>query len=376
MGIFRKLKITFQNLSGRTLRELIAIAVILCISIALSLPALNEDIKQYRIQKAEDDGIESSTAQEQGMDADMLGKAGRYLAAYDASSLIVVRHGKIVLERYYLGDRHSTSNVFSVTKSFISALTGIAIREGFIKDEEDPLEKYLPSYYRNNTNPGWKDINIRHLLMMTPGFSDDMSRWTSSEDWIGFTFGRPLNQKPGQKFEYANSATHLLSAVITDASGMDTLTFAQQNLLEPLHFKNTNWSKDPQGYYTGYANMFLRPRDMAKFGCLYLNNGKWEGKQLVPQEWVQESTKVQYDFNKEEDRGFENGYGLLWWISGETGYHMFSAVGYGGQYIDVIPGLDLVVVITSVPNMALSVDNVIRMELLEKYIIPSIRDKQ
>ena len=376
MGIFRKLKITFQNLSGRTVRELIAMSVILCLSIALSLPALNEDIRQYRIQKLEDDGIENSTAEAQGMDADTLNGAARYLDTYDATSLIVVRHSKIVLEKYYSGSRDSTSNVFSVTKSFISALTGIALHEGFIKGREDSLEKYLPSYYKNSIDPGWKDINIMHLLTMTQGFSDDMERWTSSQDWVGFTFGLPLHERPGVKFHYANSATHLLSAVITDASGTDTLTFANKYLLEPLHFKNASWSKDPKGYYTGYANMFLRSRDMAKFGCLYLNDGKWEGRQLVPQEWVKESTKVQYDFNKEEDRGFENGYGFLWWISGETGYHMFSALGYGGQSIDVIPDLDLVVVITSVPNQTLSVDNAQRLELLEKYVIPSIMDKQ
>ena len=372
MRIFKKLKITFQNLSGRTVRELIAMSVILCFSIVLSLPELNEDIRQYRIQKLEDDGIKNSTAAEEGMDADTLYGAARYLEAYDAMSLIVVRHDKIVLEKYYSGGRNSTSNVFSVTKSFMSALTGIAIREGFVKDRMDSLEKYLPAYYKSSINPGWKDIYIRHLLTMTPGFSDDMERWTSSEDWVGFTFGLPLQENPGVEFHYANSATHLLSAVITDASGTDTLTFANKYLLEPLHYKNVSWSTDPKGYYTGYANMYLRPRDMAKFGCLYLNGGKWEGKQLVPQEWVEESTKVQYDFNKDEDRGFENGYGFLWWISGETGYHMFSALGYGGQSIDVIPELDLVVVITSIPNRAFSVDNAQRIELLEKYVIPSI----
>lgn len=374
MGIFRKLKITFQNLSGRTIRELIIMSVILCISIALSLPELNADIRQQRIQRLEDDGIKNSAAQDEGMSAEILDNGARYLGSFDATSLLVVRHGKIVLEKYYSGGRDSTSNVFSVTKSFISALTGIAIREGFIRDRHDSLEKYLPYYYNNNIEPGWKNINLTYLLTMTAGFSDDMGRLTSSEDWIGFTFGLPLNEKPGAKFQYANASTHLLSAVITEASGMDTLAFANKYLLEPLKFKYVTWSKDPKGYYTGYANMYLRSRDLAKFGCLYLNEGKWEGKQLIPQQWVKESTTVQYDFNKEQDRGFENGYGFLWWVSGETGYHMFSALGYGGQSIDVIPELDLVVVITSVPNRIGSVENAQRMELLKTYVIPSIEN--
>ncbi len=375
MGIFRRLKITLGNLSANTVRELIAMAVILCLSIALSLPTLNEDLKRYHSQMTEDDGIQNSDAEAQGMDAARLDEAAGYMNTFDTVSFLVVRHGRIVLEKYYSGGRYDTTNVYSVTKSFVSALTGIAIRDGLIGGTDDSLEKYFPTYYKSISDPGWKTVNIGHLLTMTQGFIEESDGWTSSGDWVGYAFGLPLKDKPGEKFNYANCATHLLSVTVADAAGTDMLSYANKNLLEPLHFKNATWATDSRGYYTGYANMFLRPRDMAKFGCLYLNGGAWEGKQLVPKEWVEDSTRVQYDFNKEEDKGYENGYGYLWWISGETGYHMFSAVGYGGQYIDVIPALDTVVVITSTPNRGMNIDGARHVQLLEKYIIPSIKDK-
>lgn len=374
MGIFSSVKYTFRNLSGRAIRNLITAAIILCVSIALSVPALVEDLKQQRMQAADDDGIENSTAAGQGMDEDILSQGARYMDNYDTLSLLVVRHGKIVLEKYYTGGKYSTSNVFSITKSFVSALTGIAVNKGLVGSIDDPLDKYLPSYFNNSTAPGWRDIRIKHLLTMTPGFLEG-GDWTTGGDWVGSTFRLPLNYRPGEKFQYANSATHLLAVALTKACDANLSAFAQENLFSRLKFRNASWTVGPDGYIMGFSNLSLRPRDLAKFGCLYLNGGKWDGVQLVPEEWVEESTRVQYDFNKEDDKGYENGYGYLWWISGETGRHMFSAKGYGGQSIDVIPELDLVVVITSTPDSPLSVTDAIRMELLKKYVIPAIKDK-
>lgn len=338
-----------------------------------------QDIKEYNIAKSEDinDGWMVSTPEDQGMDSARLKQAGAALGRTAACSFIVVRHGVIVYEKYYnQSKKNDCNNVYSVTKSFISALTGIAIREKYIGSTEDKLENYLPQYFNNIKDPHWKDITIRHLLTMTPGFCEDLPKWTGSNDWIKATFELPLNYLPGAKFQYANSASHLLSVVLSAATGTSTYEFAEKYLFKPLAINKKIWSTDPQGNYTGYANLYLRPRDMAKFGLMYLNKGAWGGKQVVPSEWVDESTKVQYDFNKEKDSGFENGYGFKWWISGETGYHMFSAVGYGGQRIDVIPGLDIVTVITSQPNNALSIDDASLVDILEQNVIPSIKDKK
>ncbi len=377
MNLPGRVKFFLKNLSSKTIRELIAIAVILCISVAISLLAFFSDLEKRRSQEQDipEKSMEQSSPEEQKMDPELLKQADSYFSTTSICSFIVMRHGNIVYEKYY--DKNTPdvyNNVFSVTKSVISALTGIAIREGYIGNTEDKLGKYFPSYVSNAADKGWGDITIKHLLTMTPGFLEDLAQWTNSKDWMEFAFRLPLNYRPGEKFQYANSASHMLSALLTEATGMSTYDFAEKFLFQPMDIQNKKWSQDPSGYYTGYANLFLRPRDMAKFGYLYLNNGKWEGKQLVPEEWVKESTSVMYDFNKEEDGGYVNGYGYKWWINGETGYYMYSALGYGGQSINVIPELDLVVVLTAIPDTPVPMTDKKRIEVLKKYIIPAIKD--
>ncbi len=375
MNLPGRIKNFFKNLSGKTLRELIAIGIILCISFAISLPAFFSDMKAYQKQQKEvpDDPAAVSTPREQGMDPELLNKADSLFFNTSACSFIVVRHGAIVHEKYSDDSGpDSYNNVFSVTKSVISSITGIAIREGFIGGPGDKLEKYFPTYVSNAADKGWRDITVENLLTMTPGFVEDLSKWTNSKNWLEATFQLPLNYKPGEKFQYANSASHMLSALLTEASGMTTYDLAEKYLFQPMKITDKKWSRDPSGYYTGYANLFLRPRDMVKFGCLYLNKGKWEGKQLVPEEWVEQSTAVRYDFNKEENKGFVNGYGYKWWINGETGHYMYSALGYGGQSINVIPDLDLVVVLTATPDTPVPLTDEMRMEALKKYIIPAV----
>jgi CubicO group peptidase (beta-lactamase class C family) len=133
-------------------------------------------------------------------------------------SLIVLRNGKIVYEKYY--DAKGANNVYSVTKSFMSALIGIAISKGYIGSENDTVEKYLPEYFKKLSDPRWKQITIKHLLTMTPGFLEDLNQWTSTGDWVQATFSLPLEYDPGSKFQYANSASHLLSVILTKATGM------------------------------------------------------------------------------------------------------------------------------------------------------------
>jgi CubicO group peptidase (beta-lactamase class C family) len=309
-----------------------------------------------------------------------------------------MRNGKLVYEKYFSssnGSADSRNNIYSVTKSFISSLVGIAIREGYIDSVEDPVEKYLPRYYKELTDPRWHEIKLKHLLTMTPGFLEDLNAMTGSGDWVRYTFDLPLNYAPGEKFQYANSASHLLSVILSESTGMSTKDFAGKYLFTPLDITDPQWMTDPQDNYAGYAGIYLRPRDLAKFGWLYCSGGKWDGRQIVPEEWVADSTKVQYDFNKEKeaeaDAGVlsneqstaksdadaqdgsggklpENGYGYKWWIGGKTDYHEYSARGYGGQSITVIPELGLVVVITSLPE-ARSIGDEAREEIIAEDII-------
>lgn len=377
MKLLRKIGRVFKNPSPAAMREGIAIVVILCIAVALSLPQYYSDSAVAKRQKeeikAEKDMI-TAKPEEKGMDSARLDTAANQLKATSALSFLVVRDGCLVFEKYYDYNGNNDqcrNNVYSVTKSFMSALIGIAVREGYIGSADDTVEKYLPEYFKQLSDPRWKKITLKHLLTMTPGFCEDLDRMTGSADWVGYIFSLPLNYDPGEEFQYANSASHLLSVILTKATGMSTRDFADRYLFKPLDIASPEWAKDTDGNYTGYANLYLRPLDMAKFGWLYCSMGKWEGVQVVPEEWVTESTKVQFDLNKETDTGYENGYGYKWWISSKTGCHAFSALGYGGQSITVIPDLGLEVVITCLPD-SLSINDEQREQFLKDYVITSI----
>ncbi len=373
MTALNKLVKRLKELSPSALRECIAIVVILGLSVAVSIPQFSNDLKTAELQKEmlKDDGyFQYADPEEQGMDKAVLEEGASSLSNTSALSFIVIRNGKNVFEKYY--DDKSANNVYSVTKSFMSALIGIAIREGYIGSENDTVEKYLPEYFKNLSDPRWKQVTIKHLLTMTPGFLEDLDKWTSSEDWVRATFSLPLEYDPGSKFQYANSASHLLSVILTRTSGMSTGDFADKYLFGPLGIKCTAWGTDPSGFYTGYANLYLTPYDLAKFGWLYYNQGKWGNTQVVPKEWVIKSTKVQYDFNKEKDSGYENGYGYKWWINSASGYHSFNALGYGGQSITVFPDLGIVVVITSNP-IGTSINDEQRIQFMKDCIIGAIK---
>lgn len=368
MSAFKKLGRKFKDLSPAAIREIIVVVVILCLSVALSFPQFIEDREKAKVQKEmqANKGFEIALPQDQGMDPARLEEVCNYLDNSSILSLIVIRNKKIVYEKFYSSE--GSNNVFSITKSIISALTGIAIREGYIHSVDETVETYLPEYFAELTDLRWNQITIKHLLTMTPGFRENLDEWTASKDWIKATFNLPLQYDPGEKFQYANSASHLLSAVLTKATGMSTKDFADKYLFQPLGINSPEWSVDPYEYYTGYSNIFLRPGDLAKFGWMYYSMGEWNGVQVVPEEWVAESTKVHYDFNKEQNSGYENGYGYKWWISGQSGYHVYSAIGYGGQSISVIPDLGLEVVITCVPSQ-LSIADEVREEFIKNIII-------
>ncbi len=364
-----------RNLSPAAVREIAAVFVILTLAVALILPQFFKDKETAKLQQETrlTDGFKSSAPEMQGMDSAILEKAPGFLDDTSVLSILIVRNGSIVYEKYFGSE--GSNNIFSITKSFISSLTGIAIQKGFIHSVDDTVETYLPEYFDELQDKRWKKITIRHLLTMTPGFCEDLDSWTATRDWVKSTFELPLQYEPGEKFQYANSASHLLSVILTEATGMSTKDFADLHLFRPLGIASPQWATDPGGYYTGYANLYLSTRELAKFGWLYQMKGKWNGIQILPEQWVEASTKVQYDFNKETDTGFENGYGYKWWISGKTGYHTYSALGYGGQSITVIPDLGLEVVITCMPG-TLSLTDGQREQLIKDYIIQSITDKR
>ena len=218
---------------------------------------------------------------------------------------------------------------------------------------------------------------MKQLLTMTSGLAGDDSslggddditeRVVQSRDWVRHILGRRLETASGESWAYSNATSHLLSAIVADATDQSTLAFAGAKLFAPLGIAADNaleqtvtqraptqaelaayeqapvaWPKDPQGYHVGSTFLRLPARDLAKLGYLYLNGGRWDGAQVVPADYVAASTQPQSD----PSRG-PGDYGYHWWVTNETGHDSFRAMGYGGQLIQIIPELDLVVVITS-----------------------------
>lgn len=265
-------------------------------------------------------------------------------------SLLVSQRGQLVLERYFNGHgRNDVANVKSVSKSIMSALVGIAIAEGHIAGVEQPIGEYFAPVL----SPGdasKAQITIEDLLTMQAGLETTSNRnygaWVLSNNWIEFALRQPLESPPGQRMQYSTGNTHLLSAIVTQATGRNTLQFARDALGEPLGFHLAAWPRDPQGIYFGGNDMELTPRQMLAFGELYLNGGKANGKQVIPSEWVQASLQRRAESPREEGRFY--GYG--WWIREMAGFEAPYAWGFGGQFIVLVPELELVIVTTSSSN--------------------------
>jgi CubicO group peptidase (beta-lactamase class C family) len=263
-------------------------------------------------------------------------------------SLLVSHRGELVLERYFNGrNRDDIANVKSVSKSIVSALVGIAIAEGHIQGVEQPIGEYFDPALADGAKAA---ITIEHLLTMQAGLETTSNRnygaWVLSNDWIEFALRQPLEYAPGQRMQYSTGNTHLLSAILTRATGRSTLEFARDALGEPLGFHLAGWPRDPQGIYFGGNDMELTPRQMLAFGELYLNGGRANGRQVIPVEWVQASLQRHAESPREEGRYY--GYG--WWIREMAGFEAPYAWGFGGQFIVLVPELELVIVTTSSSN--------------------------
>ena len=263
-------------------------------------------------------------------------------------SLLISHRGELVFEEYYNGaDSRRPANMKSASKSVISALIGIAIDEGHIKSVEDPITKYFPDYIFNQTDPDKQLITIENLLTMQSGLETTSNRnygkWVLSENWVEFVLNQPLVAKPGTRMLYSTGSTHLLSAILTRASGINTKEFAQKHLASQLGYSMSYWSRDPQGIYFGGNDMEMTPRQMLAFGELYLNKGVHEGRQVIPTNWVKES----YRPHVLSPRGQGRYYGYGWWLRDLAGMLVPVAWGYGGQLIFVVEPMDLVVVATS-----------------------------
>jgi CubicO group peptidase (beta-lactamase class C family) len=261
-------------------------------------------------------------------------------------SLLVSRHGELVLERYFHGTRATGfANMKSASKSVISALVGIAIEGKLLPGVEAPIAPYFPELAAASADARKRKITIQDLLTMRSGLTDTnqaYGAWVRSPNWVHYLLANSMQGPPGSQMDYNTGNTHLLSAILTKVSGGDTWSFAQKMLAGPLGISMPQWPRDPQGIYFGGNDMLLTPRQMLKFGELYLHRGREAGRQIVPAAWVEESLVPR---TQSQRSGQLYGYG--WWIAEMAGQETAFAWGFGGQYIFVVPSLDTVVVATS-----------------------------
>jgi CubicO group peptidase (beta-lactamase class C family) len=288
-------------------------------------------------------------------------------------SLLVNWQGKLIVERYYNGARATRpANIKSAAKSIISALVGIAIDRRLVADVETPILTYFPELSRDR-DARKRRITIEDLLTMRSGLESTSNRnygaWVRSRHWVQHALARPLLSEPGTEMDYSTGNTHLLSAILTKATAMSTWQFAQDALARPLGFTLARWPQDPQGIYFGGNDMVLTPRQMMAFGQLYLDRGRVNGRQIVPERWIERSIVPR-------GRSFwsEQEYGYGWWVRRLARHDAYYAWGFGGQYIFLIPALDLVVVTTSSSAVAEDRRSHRRtvFDLVEGLLVPQI----
>lgn len=306
----------------------------------------------------------------------------------NTSGIIVQKNGMKVYENYFNGYTSDTAfHVFSVSKSIISVLIGIAIDKGYIKGIDQKVLDFFPDYTPKRGEKMAQRVTIRDMLTMTTPFkykSAPYTKYFTSASWVKSALDLLGGKGEIGQFRYTPLiGPDILSGILTNVTGQSVLGFASENLFSPLgiditqnvvfHSKEeqlsimkdhheSGWVVDPQGINTAGWGLFIKPDDMAKIGQMYLNRGTWNGRQLVSAEWVNESTAVHSHWDKLL-------YGYLWWIIDED-EHSFAAMGDGGNVIYINPAKNLVVAIASlfIPKAK------DRIELIKKQIEPVFED--
>lgn len=272
-----------------------------------------------------------------------------FLEGTDTVAFLAIKDDALLYENYFNGYNHdSTVTSFSTAKSFVSALVGIAIAEGYIDSVEDPITQYVPELLEKD--PRYRNITLRHLLSMSSGinydehglpWSDDAATYYAP-DMRALAISSPIEGEPGQEFHYNNFHPLLLGLVLERTTGRPVAQYLEEKIWKPLGMEAPgSWSLDSQrsGFEKMESGINGRAIDFAKFGRLFLNQGNWNGAQLIPADWVDESTRRDTTTDPVEN------YQYLWWVNADvTGEHHFLAAGKHGQYIYIVPEQDLILV--------------------------------
>ena len=342
-----------------------------------------KDVYQYKIPENLDDGLVAGDINQTNLDTSLLIEMMQKIISGtypNVHSILIIKDGRLVFEQYfYQYSKDSLQELRSATKSFFSALTGIAIDKGFIKSKYETVLPFFPEYTLNNMSDSKKRITIENLLTQQTGLDCDISNPKSegnettmdySDDWVKFTLDLPMIDTPGGNGRYCSGNPVTLGRIVEKTTNMPLLQFATNNLFKPLGFTNYKWYFKPdKSNAENYCQVYLTPREMSKFGLMYLNNGVWQGKQIVSKNWVKLS------FEKHSViQG--TGYGYLWWLkyldADGVRYYTKAAQGNGGQRIYVLKEQNMVTVITGGNYNTQSPSD----ELMAKYILPAFNGKK
>jgi CubicO group peptidase (beta-lactamase class C family) len=350
--------------------------------LVINFAACNQHDYSYQIPEQVDDGWVTASLDDVGINEKQITDSMNQLLRSDNNplhSIVIVKDGKLVLEEYFSGEdlsiegglhfekkdfnRNTVHCLASVSKSVTSILLGIAIDQGHINNVQEKMFSFFPEYSELNDTDKAK-ITLQHLLVMSSGITwdesypyddsrNDLAQMISSSDPVEYVLKKTVVASPGERFIYNSGTTNILGEVIRRSTGLSLADYAERYLFRPLEITPWEWVTFPGAPETAIASslLYLRPRDMAKLGQLYLQNGIWNGKQIVSESWVSESLKKSIDVppDKTVISGFNTSYGYQWWRDTFSNGNIDTcyAAGYGGQFIFILPEKEMVVVFTA-----------------------------
>ncbi|OWK35582.1 serine hydrolase domain-containing protein [Fimbriiglobus ruber] len=308
-----------------------------------SLLALFLAVSQSSV--AADVALPRSTPEAQGVSSEVV-RAFVEAADKDVTtmhSFMLVRHGHVVAEGWWKPQTPETPHVLhSLSKSFTSTAVGLAIEEGKLSLDDEVL-KFFPDMGPEKPSDKLQAMRVRDLLTMSTGHETEPKR-SAEIPWVKAFLTHPVPHKPGTHFLYNSMGTYMLSAIVQKVTGQTVLDYLKPRLFDPLGIKDPKWDTSPQGISTGGWGLYVRTEDIAKFGQLYLQKGKWQGKQLVPAAWIELATSRQMSNGSNPKSDWEQGYGFQFW---RCRHGAFRGDGANGQFCVVLPEQDAVVAITA-----------------------------
>jgi CubicO group peptidase (beta-lactamase class C family) len=353
--------------SGRRQRSILTFAsVILIMSILAGCGPSAKDLGAVDYTPLPGEDWKVSTPAEQGLDPKLVAELYHDAAELETLyGLLVVKNGYLIAEGYFNeGSVEQLSGRQSATKSFVSALVGIALDRGCLSSVDQKMVDFFPEFAGQTDDPRKEQITIRDLLQMRAGYPDEERTppyfeelfFSDNWHWVPHLVDFPLTSDPGTAFNYSNLTSHLLGVIVARACETDLQSFAQEHLFSPMDAEVGHWTADADGYNFGMSEINVTARDMAKFGSLYLNGGEYEGEQVLSADWVRDSLQRYSEDIKVGEwitskygsfRGL--GYGYQWWSARAGRHHFNYAAGHGGNYIVLLDELDMIIVTTADP---------------------------